>query len=474
MARAGIRSIARNTALLTAAQLTGTLARVAYIVCAARLLGPELYARLAYSQSWYQSFLPIAILGLGPALVHVIAREPGRGAEVASEALSIRLVATAVAALACAALGALVTPDPATTPLILVLTLALAGRAVGAWAQHLFTAYEVTQYTLRQEVAFRLAEVVVAVAALLAGAGLLLLVSIHAACAWIQAAWSLGVVRRRILRPSLARQPARWAGLLALAVPFFLNSLAVDWRIYGSLVMFRSLHDDPVLFSQFALAMQAFVMLALVPFALVTAAQPVLVRSAARADGQDLVFAAVIQRYAFVGGAAIGLAGLALGPTVFRVMLGPAYEEAGRLAGLILWCLLPLAAGIGFPSVLVARGQLRLLTTISVGGALAMTLLLPLLVPVLQAEGAILAVAAGYVLPPLATFALAVQRGWGEPGALLLRPALAVLAAVAAYLLLAPLSSLMALGVALAVLAGSALALGVVRPQDRELLRAFL
>ncbi len=474
MPNTGIRSIARNTALLTAAQAIGTIARLVYVVLAARLLGPELYALLAYSQSWYQAFLPIAIFGLGSALVYAIGRDRANAQAIAAQAMSIRLVATLVAVAACAILGWLITPDPRSTQLILVLALALAGRAVVAWAQHLFTAFEITGHTLRQEVAFRVLEVAAAIAALLTGGGLLALVVIHSVVAWAQAAWALRVVRREILRPAIAWRPSAWRPMVALALPFFLIALTVDWRTYGSLIMFRNLNGDAVLFSQFALAMQAFVIASLVPTSLVTAAQPVLMRSAIRGDGKDLVFAAIIQRYAFVVGAAAGLAGLAAGPPLFRIVFGAAYETAGHLVGLTLWCLLPLTAGIGFPSVLIARGRLRAVAAISIAGATVMTLLLPVLVPALGAPGAILAAGAGYATPPLVAMAIAARNGWADWTSLVIRPALAVVAALAIYVSLAPLSVWLALAVALPGLGSVAAMLGVVRRADRELLRGLM
>ncbi|MEQ1803543.1 MAG: lipopolysaccharide biosynthesis protein [Gammaproteobacteria bacterium] len=469
------RSIAGNTAVLTAAQVVGIATRMVYIVLVARLLGPELYALLAYSQAWYLAFMPLALLGLGPAIVHAIARDPDHAADVAGRALAIRLTMTGIAVLACVVLAWSIAPDPRAPLLITTLAAALAGRAVVAFAQHLYAAYEVNHHALRQEVAARVLELGLAAGVLLAGGSLLLLVATQGVVWWLQAARSLYVVRHELVVPRLDWQWSRWKPLLALALPLFVTAAAVDWRVNGPLILFRNLNDDAVLFGQFALAMQALFIANTIPQSLSTAAQPVLTRSAVRGDAKDLLYASVIQRLAFVVGAAAGLLGLALGPWLFGAVLGPGFVAAGELAGLTLWCLIPLLAGIAFPAVFVARGALRFQMVASVLGAVATTVLVVLLVPPFGARGAIIGAAAGFTLPPLLIYGAALRSGWTTLAGTVLRPAAAVAAALAVWLLMPSLlpaaGTAGALLLALAVLFGLALLLGVVTPAEQSFLR---
>lgn len=469
------RSIAGNTAVLTAAQVIGIATRMVYIVLVARLLGPELYALLAYSQAWYLAFMPLALLGLGPAIVHAIARDPGEAADIAGRSLAIRLTMTGIAMFACVVLAWIIAPDPRAPLLITALAAALAGRAVVAWAQHLYAAYEVNHHALRQEVAARVLELALAAGVLLAGGSLLLLVATQGLVWWLQAARSLYVVRRELVLPRLDWQWARWKPLLALALPLFVTTAAVDWRVNGPLILFRNLNDDAVLFGQFALAMQALFIANTIPQSLSTAAQPVLTRSAVRGDAKDLLYASVVQRLAFVLGAAAGLAGLALGPWLFGALLGPGFVAAGELAGLTLWCLIPLLAGIGFPAVFVARGALRFQMVASVLGAVATTLLVVLLVPAFGAKGAIIGAAAGFALPPLLIYGAALRQGWTTLLGTVLRPAAVVAAALAVWLLLPVLlpgsGPATALLLSLATLALFSLLLGVITPAEQAFLR---
>jgi O-antigen/teichoic acid export membrane protein len=470
MSSSGVRSVVRNTALLAVAQAVGMLARLVYVVLVARLLGPELYAVLAYGQSWYLAFLPLALFGLGPALVHRTARDPARAADVAAHALGLRLALAALAASASVAIAFIVVPDPRAPAVIAVLSLALAGRAVTAWAQHLYVAHEVNAFALRQEATFRLVELGGAIALLLAGRGLLALVALHAIAWCAQAAWGLRTVATRIHPVRVALGGAETRALALLALPMFLVQVLAEWRIQGPLILFRNVTGDAVLFSQLALALQAVFILAALPQALGTAAQPALTRSGTRSDDRDLQYAGTLQRLAFVGGTAAGLAGIALGPAVFTTVLGAEYAEAGRLAGLSLWCLVPLTAGYAFPLVFITRGELATQIAPSVLAALSMTVLLPVLATRLDAPGAILAAGIGFALPPLWAFAAAVRRGWAGWGPLFVRPLLAAAASLAAFALVQSWSPLLGLVVALAVLAVAAVLLGVITREDRALL----
>lgn len=468
------RAIARNTALLAAAQGIGSGSRIAYVIVVARLLGPELYALLAYVQSWYLAFLPLAMAGLGPALVQRLAGGGERLRQTASAALGLRLAATAVAAVACAALALAVVPDRRAPALIAVLLLALAGRAITAWAQHLFIARDLNRHTLRQEAAFRIVEVLAAIGVLLAGGGVLALVLVHVVAWLVQAAAALRVVAREInpVRAILPRDEVRALG--ALAAPFFALQLLAEWRIHGPLVLYRNVVTDAALFGQFALAMQAMLIAAALPQALGAAAQPALARSAAAGDGRDLAFASIVHRLAFAGGTAAGLLGLALGPPLFAALFGAAYATAGRLVGLTLWCLVPLTAGFAYPLVFTLRGEMRSQILQSAVATLTAAALVPALGLRLGASGAVLGAAVAFAIPPLVSALSAARRGHDSWSHLVAGPVLAATLPLGLYLLLEPRSVPLALGAALGALALLLAGLRVVRPSDVGLLRGLV
>jgi glycosyltransferase involved in cell wall biosynthesis/O-antigen/teichoic acid export membrane protein len=469
----GILPLARNAAYLAGTQFVGLMSRVVWVIAAAKLLGPDLYAVLAYSQAWQLAFLPLALFGVGPAMAYLIAPDRGRAADIAAQSLAIRLLAAIVAAFGCFALSRVVSPDPRAEALIAVLVVALIGRALTMWAQSLFAAFEVNQHTMRQETLFAVLDMALALAILFGGGSLLLLVSAKAGVMLLQAGWSLSVVHRYVTPVALSWQWREWRPLLALAFPALLITLASDWRFNGSLVLFRNLAGDGVLFSQFALAMQALTIIGVLPLAVSSAAYPALRRAVTRGDGRDVFYASLVQRLAPLAGVAAGLGGLALGEPVFGLVFGEAYSVAGQLVGLTLWCVAPLVAGYGYPQVLIARGQFRAMVMLSVAGALFMTAGMALLVPGGGVAGAIVATFIGFAVPALGALVLARQQGLVDPARDIWRPLAVAGAALVGYLALAGISRGIALVAGLVILAAGTVALRIVRIEEfRQLRRA--
>jgi O-antigen/teichoic acid export membrane protein len=466
-----VRTISRNAGYLAVAQTANFVVRIVWIVAAARILGPDLYAVLAYSQTWQLAFLPLALFGVGAALSYLIGPDRSLASTYAGHALAIRLVTTVVASIACIALSRWITPDPRVPVLIAVLSLALCARALTAMTQTLFTAFEINQYSMRQDLAFSVLHLAAGIGVLLSGAGLLLLVSTWAVVAWMQTAWAFHVARRLALPVRFDWRPAEWGPLLRLAVPALLITLATDWSFNGTMILYRNLTDDGVLFGQFALAMQALSLAAIVPLAISRAAFPALRRAVARADDKDLRFASVMQRAAPVLGTAAGLTGLACGEPAARWLLGAPFSTAGELAGLTLWCSIPLMAATGYPEILLARGRFRAMVLLTLGGAGVMTLATLLLVPLFGVTGTIVAAFLGFSVPPAGAFAVAWRGRLADPVGDLARPFGAAIFGVGAFLIVSAASDAAALPAGLLALAVAAGALRVVRPGELREIR---
>ena len=469
-----IRTITRNTAYIISTRTINVLARLIWVVAAARILGPDLYALLAYCLTWQLSFLPLALFGVGPALSYLIGPDRNRTADYAGHVLTIRLITIILAVTACIGLSHFVTPDPRAPTLIAILSLALAARAFTSFTNTLFTAFEINQHTMRQETFFGLLDLAVALGILLSGGDLLLLVTAKAVTAWIQAGWALLVAHRKVIPIRFNWQPARWRPLLQLALPALLITLATDWRFNGSLVLFRNLTTDGILFGQYALAMQALTIVTILPLALSRAAFPALRRAVARSDGKEMLFASVMQRAAPIAGTAIGLLGWTLGEPVFRWLLGEPFSTAGVLVGQTLWCLIPLTAAAGYPEILIAHGRFRSMVILSVAGALLMTLLTFILVPVYGVTGAIIAAGLGFSVAPIGAVLLIWQEQLVDPVREIIRPFAAAAIGLGTYIALASFSTWAALTAGILALAVATLALHVVDPEEMRALRTKL
>ncbi len=182
----GLKSIARNSAHLTIAKLLTFIGRGVYVTVVARALGPELYALLAYSQAWYITFLPLALFGLSGVLGRELSRDPEKKQQTVESAFAISLLANGTAATLCIGIAWLTTDSRELTILIMIMSLALAGRAAAVFSQQVFVATEQAQYVLKQEFLFRTLEIGAGIALLLLGGGLIEIASLHAIVWWAQ------------------------------------------------------------------------------------------------------------------------------------------------------------------------------------------------------------------------------------------------------------------------------------------------
>ncbi len=470
----GIRSLAASAGHLTGARLLTHVVRAVYVVALAHYLGPEMYGLFAYGQSWYMAFLPLTALGLAAVLSREVGVNREQAAEVVARTLRLRTLSALGGAIACGLVGWISDAEPAAQQLLVIFSLALAGRGLATWAEQVFIAYEASRYTLQQEAVFRPLEVAVGLAVLAAGGGVTAIAAVHALIWWLQAARGLALVHRRLvsLRPDGA-----WRGLTRLAVqglPICLATLFSSWLLLGPLVMFRHVAGTEGSLGQLALALQAVVLVGTVPWSIGSAALPVLSRSAAREDGKVLRFADGMLRLGLLLGAAAGLAGMALGPWLVETVFGGRYGPAGQLLGPALWLLVPLTAGSATAQVLMARGRFVSPALCALAGALVLTLLLPTLVSASGPQGAVLAAGAGMCVWASSLVAMLARFGGLDLGRGVLRPGVVVLVALGVYMGLEPVGIWLALTASWLVLLGGTLAIGVLAPEERSALMALL
>ncbi len=464
----GIKSIAVNAGYLTAARVLTQVVRIFYVIVLARYLGPEIYGLFAYGQSWYMAFFPLTVLGLGIVLIREVGRDRGRGAAVVEQTLAVRIVLSIAAAVACGFIGWMLNDDPTARRLLLVFSLALAGRGLATWAEQVFSAYEVSRLTLRQEAVFRPLEVALGLSVLALGGGAVAVAGVHAAVWWAQAARGWLIVHTSVVP---ARPRWRWdrvAPLLAQGLPLFLFALFFTWLLQGPLVMFRHLADNPNDLGQLALAIQAFYALCAVPWSIGLSALPVLSRATVRQDGKDVLFASAMARIAILFGALAGLSAMALGPWLVEALFGDSYVLAGRLLGPALWLLVPMTAGTAAAQVLVAQGRLVSQALCAVTGAGVMTALMFALNATMGPGGALAATGAGLSIWALSLIAVLAQGSAFKLGHSILKPGAATLLALAVYLglMLLSVATWLAFAAALATLASVAAALRVIAPEE--------
>ena len=461
MKKPGIESIARNAAYLSAGRVSTYLVRGLYVVVLARYLGPEVYGIFAYGQAWYLVFLILSFLGLDVILSREIGRDREVAAPIVAETLALRIVAVAVAATASILIAGLIETNTDALRIIAVFSLAIVGRGLAVWIDHLFIGYESAQYSFGFEAIFRLSEVVVGLAIVASGGSALAIAAVHAITWWVQAGCGLIFVRRHIfpVRPSWNWR--RFGRLLSQGVPIGLHGLLAMWLLQGPLLLYRHVAATDGNLGQLALVMQALVLICVVPTALSRAALPVLSRAVTRKDGKDKQFADELLPVGILVGASSGLSGMGAGPWLVELLFGPSYGPAGALLGSALWLVIPMTCAYVVKAVLLARGENVRPMVCALAGGIVFTIALPVLVGNLGIQGAVVAAGAGLSVWALGLFALLTRLSLRDIDRSIIRPGLAVFAALAAFYAFGPMGNWPALAVSLLVLFGSNLVLRV-------------
>lgn len=389
--RPGLRSAIENGARLAAINWVEQVLRVIYIVLLARYLGAEDYGYWAYGLALSAVAVGLSGVGFDTLMSLRLGADKSSASGYLSMALSLRLTCFAVAVVGLIVYTLLVESDPVARVVLLILAPALVGRGLSLWARAAFLAYERTREYMSIGILFRIAEVGTGSVWLLSGGGLLGIVLIHALF-WVwEGAIGVRAVSRRLAPLGLqfsgqdTRDMLRHGLVLSLAAAF------QAWLLAGPLVMVRAMTDEMVALGQLAIALNAMGILAAFAGAFASAALPVISRAAGRDDPQ-------LSRYGLltligVFSAILPLAVIAtiFGPPFAVWLLGPDFEQAGRLMGPAILLAGLVIAPTGYGQILLLAGRRDVPVYASASGALFLLLAMG---PALQLFGAVGAIAA--------------------------------------------------------------------------------
>ena len=339
------RSLATNAAFLTASRLLPRLLQIGYVIVLARWLGPELYGLFVYGQSWYLTLLPLTSFGLHLVLSRTIGTHPAAASSTLAHTLAFRAGVATGATLLSMGAAYLWEPNPVARTLLLIFSLALLGRAIVTWTEHVFVAFESTHYALRCELCFRPLESSVGILLLVLGGKVLTVVILHTLIWWLNAGAALLIIHRRLAPVGLHCTWQKAREFLTSGWPLSLNIFFIGFLIQGPLVLYRSLAPDDPHIGQIAVPLQAVSILYILPSAVSGSVLPILARLGQRADGQDVRIIQTMIRLGYGFGAVVGLVGLAIGPWLIDGVLGARYAMAGALIGPALWLVIPYACG---------------------------------------------------------------------------------------------------------------------------------
>ena len=475
-ARNGYGPIGSNTGFIFASQGVGSVLRAVYAAVLARQLGPELFGLMNYGLGWYAAFLAVANLQLESYMSRQIALEPGRAPEILSRALTLRMLST-IGVFAIAVIAALTSEfspgeDNLLAAILLIYSLAMAGRSAAMWCNSAFISRENARHVLTNEVGFRMAEMLAGIAALSMGYGLVAIAVIHALSWWGQSIWGFLLVRRRLAAVHVRFRPREQAALFMDVLPVAVSSIAATWLMQGPFLLFRDKAAAPDELGLVALVLQIFVLVTAAPVALGRAALPALSRTVVRTDRKEVMFLGVVLRTAIPATAMFVIGAAATRDWLVPLVFGEAYRAAGAYLAYAMMLVLPFGVASIASQILIAHGRTWQAMAASLAGAVAMTIFVQLFV---HSSGEIsrylLCVLAGMIVWLVLTLALCGRLVTVDWFRFVAKPMFAGGLAVGLYCILgARIGAWPALSLALVFLVFSQWLFGIVDRQERAAL----
>jgi O-antigen/teichoic acid export membrane protein len=358
-------------------------------------------------------------------------------------------------------------PDPMARALVLLFSLALVGRAIVTWTEHVFVAFESTHYALGCEFCFRLLESSVGLLLLVSGSKALPVAILHVLVWWLNAGVAILIIHRRLAPVGLHCTWQKALELFTTGWPLSLNIFCIGFFLQGPLVLYRSLASNDPQIGQLAVPLQAAAILCILPAAVSASVLPVLARLGQSTDRQDIRIVQTMIRLGYGFGAVVGLVGLALGPWLIDRVLGAQYAMAGTLIGPALWLLIPYTCGNVLTSFSLVRGRIR---TVMVCSAVGVLVLVATIFPLTAwwGKGGVIA-ATAIALSCWASMVLAMEGG--NIMLCVVRCLSWVGVTLASYIMVASHNALLALGVSLLLLLCSVPLFGIIQPHELRAVR---
>ena len=407
----GAQSALRNGTRLLGSFWVEAVLRLVYAAAIARILGADQFGIWSYTIALYALLLGFVRLGLDIQLPLRLGRARSRISGLLITSFVLKLLLLLAAALALTLLG--IATETGTLQLAIFCSIfALWGRGLALFARWAFVGLERTDIVFRISITLRLIEVLLGLALLSFGAGIISLLILHA-LAWLSegliSVWFLkartgffaGKVNKRLMKVMFAR-----------GIPLGAAGGLRQWMTSGPILMVKVFIGDLALVGQFALGQQIAVLAATSARSFYQAALPILGRASKRDDATSNRFGNATGLIA-LGVFAIA-AGVAywLGPAVAQLVFGPEFDLAGQLFAPFMVIGALMLVPVGYAQVLAAKAIYWPDAVASLIGAVVLVALMPWWTASFGIWGAVSATGAAWLIAAIVMIALyrRVQR----------------------------------------------------------------
>lgn len=346
-----------NAAHLFKGQAITVISRSLYIIVIAKYLGSELYGLLVYSQSWYLLFIPGIQLGLGSILSRQVGLNQIKGKEIASEILSIRLIALILLTLTCMFVGLALNDDTTTKILVVIMSISLIGRSLATHSLHVFVAFEQSKYSFQLDFWFRTLEVFCAVVSAYIFRNVFVVACIHAFFWLMQGLVGIYIVRKQICSINLTLKWRRFYVLLISALPIAFSDFIFGAMLQWPILAIKETSTVESEIGNMALLCQGVFVLLTIAYALGGAALPVLSRAANVDNGKVKKFVSIVFRSIVISATLMMIVGEYMSQTIINYVFDNGYNIAAQNTRYIFYLFVPMSLFIIYRSVLLAFGK---------------------------------------------------------------------------------------------------------------------
>ncbi|NKB56016.1 MAG: oligosaccharide flippase family protein [Alphaproteobacteria bacterium] len=343
--------------------------RFLYLVIVARMLGPELYGQLSYSQSWYLVFFQFCMLGL-PS---VVARAAGRGGEEADRVISgsngAVFVACTVLAILAGAITWLIESDPAVRLVSTIFSIGVLTRGVAVWIEILLIAYERSRRILLTSLFIRPAEPIFAYILLAYGWGVAGLATVHVSL-WALHALIVGIVYLRVKRRITMhfRLPVV-IPLLKDGAALWIGGGAIGYLQVGPVIVHKWMDGSDL--GILAILTQVVVVLGVVPLSIMQALLPAMSRQVENPAGDSRNLTSVMMSTFLIGGALCSTVAHVVAYPVLLLILGEVYAQSASVLWVSVFTIGIFGAALTMNQLLTAKGRYYQVGIASVVGCAA-------------------------------------------------------------------------------------------------------
>jgi O-antigen/teichoic acid export membrane protein len=390
-----LKSILKNASYLVGARGMNMVLRGIYAITLARLLGPEQYGLYFYALSWYIVLLPLTSLGLWAVISRDVGRSESLGFQTVSQTLALRGILSFIMAVICGVSGWIIHDDEITRQLLIIFSIAMVGRSLATWVEHIFNAYSESKYVLRIETIFRPIEVFACITILAIGGGLVELAITHGFVWWLQGLYGMSLLRSRVynFKPDWGANGLR--RLLRKGFLLGLSSFLLAWFLQGPLLLAKHSNFSLVELGQLALLLQIFSILSQVPQMFRMAALPILSQPRNQVLNEDKQLLDLGLKISWLIGSIVSVVAWYTGPLLAELLFGNKFQTVGYYLGITLYLLIPWSWGNLLWMKLLSRGNLRQSTIALAIGGFILTITFLIGTNYFRLEGVLLALGFG-------------------------------------------------------------------------------